>query len=387
MITNGFMYVALLLFLAGCLIATRHYTQWKFFEYVPPIVLVYVLNMVFCTMGIWDLEATAPVYGALKNNLLYAMIFLMLLSCDIRKLVKLGPRMASGFFCASFTIMVGFVVAFVMFKGVLGADSWAPLAALCASWIGGSGNMAAVQAAWEIPTGALAAPMIIDTVVYSVWIALLLAMVSLEKKFNKFTRANTQVIDNISASLAEAVDGEKHPVNFPNLIFLLGCGLMASALCQMAGQFLGANVGFFDKGSYTVILVTLIGLVFALTPLGKMSGSSELNSLMLYTVISLMASRAGIQDLLEAPMWVAAGAVVMVIHIVLYLLLARLFHFDLFTCGVASLANIGGTASAPILAGAFNPALIPAGVLMGLFGTVTGTFLGMITGNIMRLLA
>lgn len=150
-ITGGFTYIAFLVFLAAILVWSQKATGWKIFNFVPPIVMVYLFNMLFCTLGLWDMKATAPAYSAVKNNLLYGMIFVMLLRCDFRKMIKIGPRMLAIFFSCSFTIVIGFVVAFALFKNALGAESWRAMGALCASWIGGSANMAALQGALEVP--------------------------------------------------------------------------------------------------------------------------------------------------------------------------------------------------------------------------------------------
>ena len=112
----------------------------KFFKYVPAFVLCYLIAMLLCTLGVWDLAETKPVYSSLKNNLTYAMVFAMLLRCDIRKVLRLGPRMLTGFLSATATIMLGFIGAFIAMKGIIGDDAWMGLGALCGSWIGGSGG-------------------------------------------------------------------------------------------------------------------------------------------------------------------------------------------------------------------------------------------------------
>lgn len=117
MITNGFTYIAVLVFIAALLVWLQRYTKSKFFDYAPPIVLLYLITMILCTLGAWDMEATKPAYSVLKNNLLYAMIFLMLLRCDIRKIIKLGPKMLGGFFAASVSISVAFIATFAIMKG------------------------------------------------------------------------------------------------------------------------------------------------------------------------------------------------------------------------------------------------------------------------------
>lgn len=168
-ITNGFTYVAFLMFLAGGLLALQKYTNWKIFNLIPPLVWIYVLNMVFCTLGFYNSEGVSTAYGALKNNLLYAMIFVMLLRCDFRKLGKLGARMIAIFLGCSLTLAIGFFVGYPLFVNVLGgADkTWAAVSALYASWVGGSANMAAMQAALPVDAGAYSCALALDTVCYS----------------------------------------------------------------------------------------------------------------------------------------------------------------------------------------------------------------------------
>ena len=142
----------------------------KFFKYVPAVVLCYLIAMFLCALGVWDMAETKPAYSALKNNLTYAMIFAMLLRCDIRKVLKLGPKMLIGFFSATLTIMIGFVCAFVLMKGTIGSDTWMGLGALCGSWIGGSGNMVAVQAALDISEADMGYALVIDSIDFSLWV-------------------------------------------------------------------------------------------------------------------------------------------------------------------------------------------------------------------------
>ena len=156
---------------------------------------------------------------------------------------------------------------------------------------------------------------------------------------------------------------------------------------EMVRDALNSAMPFLDKATWTVLLITLSGLIGAVTPVGRMAGSTELSNLLLYSVVALLASRASFLELTDAPAWILAGFMILAIHGIILVLLAKIFHLDMFTCGVASLANIGGSASAPILAGAYSGALVPVGVLMALMGYVIGTAGGLITANIMALLA
>lgn len=385
MITNGFTYIAVLIFLAAFLVWLQKYTKWKFFDYVPPIVLLYLVTMIMCTLNVWDLKATKPAYSALKNNILYAMIFLMLLRCDIRKILKLGPKMLGGFFAASVSIGIGFIATYAILHGVLGAGSWKALGALCGSWMGGSGNMIAVQAALDIGEADMAYALVVDSIDYSIWVMFLLWAINLAPKFNKWVKADTTTLDEVSRKLEDDTKANGGKITFVNIIFLLGVSLVISAFGQNIGTAINGVAPFLDKATWTVLLITLAGLVGAVTPIGKMAGTSELSNVMLYSVVALLASRASFLELTDAPFWIIAGFMILAIHGIILVLLAKIFKLDMFTCGVASLANIGGSASAPILAGAYSGALVPVGVLMALMGYVIGTGGGLIVAHIMSL--
>ena len=387
MITNGFTYFAVLVFLAALLVGAEKLTKWKFFKYAPPVVLLYLLTMLLCTVGAWDMEATSAAYGALKNNILYAMLVLMLLRCDIRKIMKLGWRMLGGFFAASFSIMVGFVLTYAIMNNQLGPDAWRPLGALCGSWMGGSGNLVAVSEALNIAEADLAYALVIDSIDYSIWVMFLLWAISFAPQFNKWTKASTAALDEVCARLeAEQKENTSH-ITFPGLLFLLGGSLIVSAVGQNVGAAINSAAPWLDKATWTVLFVTIVALIAAVTPIGKIAGSAELSNVLLYMVIALLASRASLLELTEAPVWILSGFMILAIHGIILVIIAKIFKLDLFTCGVASLANIGGTASAPILAGAYSGALVPVGVLMALMGYIVGTYGGIITARLMQFFA
>ena len=294
------------------------------------------------------------------------MRFLMLLRCDIRKILKLGPKMLGGFFAASVSIGLGFIITYAIMHSALGAEAWKALGALCGSWMGGSGNMIAVQAAFDIGEADMAYALVVDSIDYSIWVMFLLWAINLAPKFNKWVKADTRTLDEVSRKLEEDAKTIDGPITFVNLIFLLGLGLLMSAVGQNIGASINGFAPFLDKATWTVLFITVAGLVCAVTPIGKMAGASELSNVLLYSVVALLASRASFLELTDAPVWIIAGFMILAIHGIIMVILAKIFKLDMFTCGVASLANIGGSASAPILAGAYSGALVPVGVLMAL---------------------
>jgi uncharacterized membrane protein len=386
MIENGILYLAVLILIASGIVYTEKKTNAKLFEYLPSIVIIYFVVMLFSTFGLWQkTDSVTAVYKGVKTNLLPAMIFLMLLSADMREILKLGKKMLLTFFLASFSIALGFIGMFALFHSYFGEESWKPFAALSGSWMGGTANMVAVQGALDLPDSAMGYTLLIDSIDYAIWVMILLALVPFAKRFNLWSQADTSVIDEVGEKLALKEDAKK-PVSVGSILLLTGM----AAVVSFGSQYLAAffpTTSFLTTTTWIVIIATFSGILFAMTPLAKVSGASLLANMMLYLIVALIASRANFSELTEAPLYIFAGFVIILIHVTIMVIFAKIFKLDLFSLGVASLANIGGVASAPILASAYSKALIPIGVLMAMMGYILGTFGGLMVGKILEIIA
>ncbi|MGQ8366760.1 DUF819 domain-containing protein [Glaciecola sp. 1036] len=386
MITSAIPYLTVILCIAGSLKLLETSSRWKIFTYLPAIVALYFIVMLCSTFGIWErTEEINAAYKTTRNNILPAMIFLMLLKADLRQIKLLGTRLIMAFFAASISIGIAFVIAFAVMQTWLLPDAWKTLAALCGSWMGGTGNMAAIQVALNVPDSSMGYTMLIDSIDYALWVMLLLALVPFAKRFNNWSGADSSLLERVGAKLEQNAAEIKGDAS-TGLLFLLAISLLVSIGCQSLASILPTSA-FFTTTAWTVLIVTVIGVLAALTPMSRLFGSTELSNLMLYLIVGLIASRADFAELIAAPVYIITGLLILAVHGILMLIFAKLFKFDLFTCGVASLANIGGVASAPILAAAYSRALIPVGVLMALLGYVVGTGGGLLVGKVLSVIA
>ena len=385
MITDGFSFIAFIVCFAAGVFFVEERTKAKFFEYVPPLVIIYFGAMLMSTFDVWSLSidgvktGAGIARGAVRSAILPSMIFLMLLKCDMRNIMKLGPKMLIAFFSATASIVIGFVVAFSIFKDGLAENSWQTFGALAGSWTGGTQNMVAVQQALNLNDAGMGYTLLIDSINYSIWIMMLLFMVStmsIVKKFNLFNKADTSVIEEISSKLADFDKKGRKDITFLDLFGLLALSLGSGAFFIWVADFL-PQTPFLTSTIWMIVLATGAGIIGAMTPLGHVPGSKHLSNIMLYTMVALIASSANFAELTEAPVYILAGFVILGVHALVMLLLAKIFKIDLFTCCIASCANIGGVASSPIIAGAYNQALIPVGVLMGMLGAIVGTGAGL----------
>lgn len=392
MITDGFQFIALLFFVSGIVIyLEKKFKNGIFFKYIPALVIIYFGSMILSTLGVWDMnvESVSKARSVLKDAILPSMIFLMLLRADLRDIAKLGPRMIISFFTATFTIMIGFVVAFLIFKGSLASNAPLTFGALAGSWVGGTQNMVAVQQAVGLEGSGMGYTLLIDSIDYSIWIMFLLFLVPFANKFNKWTKADTSKIDNINEHLTAKFSTISKEITFQDIFFLLSVSLGVTAVTGIMGNELVKvpALAFMGATGWTIIITTILGVIFAMTPLARIPGSPEVSNVLLYMLIGLIASNANFMELTQAPAYILAGFVILIIHGVLMAIIGKVFKLDLFTCGIASLSNIGGVASSPVLAAAYSQSLVPIAVLMALIGVITGTFFGIGVAKFLTLLA
>lgn len=327
--------------------------------------------MLLSSFGVFDSNAEInAIYKTTKTNLLPAMLFLMLIQVDLRHFFKLGKSLLIAYALAIFSIAFAFI--FVAFIFNFSGDMSAAFGALAGSWMGGTANMVAVGSALGVSEEAFAYALVVDSVNYTLWVMLLLFLVPFAKYFNKFTSsdANLAYLDEIGCACNM---GAKR-------YWLL---ILLSLLASFLAQYISTVVSILSTTTTTVIMATLLGIGASFTRLKELNGSSAVATSMLYVIIALIGSKAVIESFSGLGIYVGAGFSILVIHAAIMIIGAKVFKLDLFSIAVASLSNIGGVASAPILAATFNKNLVSVGVLMAIMGYIIGTFGGLLVGNIL----
>lgn len=384
MIQDGIVYLSILLAYVALIAFTEQKSKSKLFKVVPGIIFIYVGGALMQTFGVFGkTDSIDNTYNTMRSVLLPAMLILMLLHCDLRKIIKMGPKILLTFFAASLTIIIGFTVTYVLFKGLYAEDTWKAFAALSASWTGGSANMVILQKILDVPENIFGYALIMDTINYSIWVMFMFWLVPFASRFNRWTKAKAIEVPIAADEVATTSENHQGKMGFTELIVLLGFSILLSTVCTKLGGALPEVGAVFNGTTWTILFASIIGLVLAMTKAAKIPGSSDVSKVMLYVVIALIASKADFSQLFQAPIYIISGFMILLIHALLMLIIAKIFKLDLFTMGVASLSNIGGVASAPILAGAYHQSLIPVGVLMALLGNLLGTYYGLLTAHIL----
>lgn len=376
MISNPLAYLFTLAIIAAIFSALELKTKWKFFKFVPAVVLIYAFSMMAASFGVFDYtQQLTEIYKKTKTNLLPAMLFLMLLSVDIRLFFKLGKKLIISYIFAVISLAFAFVFISIVFN--FDKQMSCAFGALAGSWMGGTANMVAVGSALHVEDSAFGYALIVDSVNYTLWVALLLFVVPFSKIFNKFVDAKSS--DEVLGKIGCACN-----MGAKRYWFLILISIIVSFIVQFISVELeNLSYVFISQTTTMVVLATIFGILASFTRLREFNGSSEVASSMLYMLIALIGSQAVFENFSGVGVYVLAGFLILLTHAIIMVLFAKIFKLDLFSISVASLANIGGVASAPILAATYNKALVSVGVLMAIMGYIIGTFGGLAVGSVL----
>jgi uncharacterized membrane protein len=347
----------------------------KFFEFIPPVIFVYFVPMICTTLGITPLAS--PTYDWTTRYFLPVALFLLMISIDLKSVAKLGPVALFMVTAGTVGIILGGPVALAIFGGWLPEDAWKGFAALSGSWIGGTANMVAVAESVDTPESAFGPIIVVDTVVGYGWMGVLLFFSVWQKKFDTLINANTAAIEETNARLAE-LDRDRHPTTVRDAAFLVGIGMGAAVLAVNLGERIPplGDPTIISATTWAVLIIVTGGLLLSFTPLREFEkvGASQLGYTALYLLLAGIGAQADLKAVLQAPVYLLAGALWIAIHVAILLLAARLIRAPLFFVATGSMANIGGAASAPVVAGVYHPAMAPVGLLMAVVGYVFGIY-------------
>lgn len=371
--------------IAAYLIAVVGFVFWlsglaplkKAFQVTPPVLYAYFLPMLSTFVGITP--AASPAYGWITRYLLPFALLLLMISVDLKAIARLG-RMALIMMVAGTTgVVLGAIGSYMLFGGMLPQEAWKGFAALTGSWIGGTANFVAIAESVGTPPGTLAPFIVVDTVVGYGWMGVLLALSAWQHRFDKAIGADTSAIEETNRRLAAMTD-TRRPTAVRDVLILVGVGLAGAVLAVTIGGGLPdlGNPPIISGTTWAVLIVVTGGLLLSFTPMRRLEevGASSVGYGALYLLLAAIGARADLRAIADTPLYLVAGAVWIAIHVAVLFGVARLVRAPLFFVATGSMANIGGAASAPIVAGVYHPAMAPVGLLMAVAGYILGIYAG-----------
>ncbi len=347
----------------------------KAFEIVPPVIFAYFVPTISSALGIIPLAS--PAYVWMTRYLLLVALLLLMIAVDVKSILKLGKMATFMMVAGTIGVIAGAAVSFLIFRNFLPADAWKGFAALSGSWIGGTANMVAIAQSVGTPQEVLGPLIVVDTVVGYGWMGVLLFLSTWQHRYDQRTGARTEVIEETNARLA-AIDHKRKPIELRDIAMIIGLGFGgAAAAFALSGALppLG-DPTIISRTTWAVLIVVTGGLLMSFTPARRLeeSGASRIGYVALYLLLGAIGAQADLRAIVQTPLYIAAGVVWILVHIAVMFTAARIVRAPLFFIATGSMANIGGAASAPVVAGVYHPAMAPVGLLMAVAGYILGIY-------------
>jgi uncharacterized membrane protein len=397
LITSPIGVLAVLCAVAGFFFYLEQATGAKLFQYVPPLLFIYLTPVILSNVDIGG-AAIIPnksiVYSGLSTYALPAFIVLMLIKVDVPAVTRIMGKGVLVMLMGTAGVMVGGVISYLIVHRWLSDDAWTGFGALAGSWIGGTANMAATKEMLGTSSELFGLAVIADNAVYIVWLPLLLMSRNFAERFNAWARVPEERLAAMEAA-AEHHREEEHPPTMPEYVFLaaivIGVTWMGIALAPGISQWIAASfeplAPVFGESTTRILLVTTVALLLSATPVSRLPNSTAMGTALVYIFVAGIGARAEIAGLAQAPAFLLGAFIWIFIHGAFCLAGAWIFRVDVHSVAIASAANIGAAASAPIVAAHHKPSLVPVSVLMALLGYAMGNYLAPLTGYLAKFVA
>ena len=406
-LTNDAVVLGLLAGALGLVFYTNSLPQFKrFYTFVPALLMCYFIPAALNSLGFVNGEES-NLYFVASRYLLPASLILLCLSIDLKGIYNLGPKAIVMFFAATTGIVIGGPLALCLVSqqdpSVLGGDApdayWRGLSTVAGSWIGGGANQAALKEISGTLDDQFSIMLIVDVFVANLWMPFLLFGAGIREKIDAWLNADASAVNELQAKVEQLQAKSARIASFPDLMVIVAVAFGGVALSHLAADNLSVTMAAWlehalatnpdspaiylssiTKGFFwLVVTATAIGIALSFTPAKSYegAGASKIGSVFLYILVATIGMKMDIGSLIEN--WglygsaVSIGLLWMLVHIVVLLLVAKLIKAPFFFVAVGSQANVGGAASAPIVASAFSPALAPVGVLLAVLGYAVGT--------------
>ena len=393
----------------------------KFYKFVPALLMAYFLPAILNSTGIIEAGEGSNLYYVASRYLLPASLLMFCLSIDIKGIINLGPKALIMFFAATFGIIVGGPTALWLVgqirPDVFGGDApdalWRGLSTIAGSWIGGGANQTALKEIAQAQDDQFSVMIIVDVFVANLWMPFLLIGAGMSAVIDKRLKADASAVDALKAKVEAYQSSIARIPTFNDLMVLLGVIFGMVGAAHFVGGSISEGMGAWyvesiasDPDSivrflsslkspffWLVFLSTMFGVALSFTPMRKYegAGASKLASVFLYVLVATIGAKMDIGELIASwnQYWpvLVIGLLWMLVHVTVLLVVAKLIKAPFFFVAVGSQANVGGAASAPIVASAFSPALAPVGVLLAVLGYAVGTIGAVVCMEFMRYLS
>ncbi len=382
---------------------------YKFYKVVPALLMCYLIPAILNSLNIIS-DETSQLYFIASRYLLPASLVLMTLSIDLKAIYNLGPKALVMFFTGTIGIIIGGPIAILLISifspetvGGVGPDAvWRGLSTLAGSWIGGGANQAAMLEIFEYNPDLYGGMVLVDIVVANLWMAILLMGIGKTDRIDRWLNADNSAITELKHKVTAYAESVTRNPSLADMMIMLAIAFGAVGLAHWGANgisgFLSSTYEVFNDSKsalssfsssffWMITIATAVGIILSFTRAKEYegAGASKIGSVFIYFLVATIGMKMDLTMVFDNPGLIAIGLVWMAIHAGLLILVAKLIKAPYFFLAVGSQANVGGAASAPVVAAAFHPSLATVGVLLAVFGYVVGTYGAILSTILMQM--
>lgn len=405
LITNDAVVFGLLACCLGLVFYTSQQKKFNwFYKIMPALLMCYLLPALLSTFNIIS-PKTSSLWPIAKNYFLPASLILMTLSTDLKAVIKLGPKALIMFFTATIGIVLGGPIAILITStfspetvGGAGFDAvWRGLATLAGSWIGGGANQTAMLELYQFNVEKYGAMLAVDVVVANIWMAFILLGAGKSDKIDRWLKADSSSIDTLKEKMADYSASVERKFSLNDLMKIIAIAFGGVGLAHFLAEIFGGwaegtsmeNSILGSQFFWIIVVATTVGLGLSFTRMRSLegAGASKLGSGFIYILVAIIGMKIDLSELVKYWDFIIIGLIWMAFHVGLLFLVAKIIRAPFFFLAVGSKANVGGAASAPVVASAFHPSLAPVGVLLAVLGYALGTYAAIICAQLMQIVS
>ncbi len=409
LITNDAIILGLLLVILALVFTTAHskHPFWKkFYTFFPMVLMCYFLPSIFNSLGIISAERS-NLYFMASRYLLPASLILLTLSTDLKGIINLGPKSLIMFFTGTVGIVIGGPLAILIMSafnpevvGGAGPDAvWRGLTTIAGSWIGGGANQAAMKEIFQASDKIFSSMITVDVIVANIWMAFLLLGAGRSEKLDRLFKADASAIEALKTKIENYRMSINRMPSTTDTMKVLGVGFGGVALSHWGADLI---TPIFERNQellqrfnlqslsssffWMVVVATTIGVALSFSKLKKLEGvgASRIGTIFIFILVATIGMNMDVTQIFDKPGLFLVGLIWMSVHVILLLSVGKIIKAPFFFTAIGSQANVGGAASAPVVAAAFNPALAPVGVLLAVLGYALGTYGAILCGILMQ---
>ena len=321
---------------------------------------------------------------------------LLLLQCNMKKIWKETGRMMAVFLIGAAGTVAGAFLAYALLHPFIpGLEGVAAM--MTGSYIGGGVNFAALAAEFDVGD-IKAATTVADNLLMALYFFALIFIAGMKFFRKHYSHPHIDAIaesgDLSGAQTQAAAYWSRKDISLKDIAMNFAYAVLVVFAAKLIAAFIGGLIPdtgvvlhmlhtFFGSEYVWITTVSMACATFGEKQVAKLSGSQEIGTYLIYLFLFVIGVPASISKILtETPLLLAFTGIMVIVNMLFCFVGGKLLHFDLEDIILASNANIGGPTTAAGMAISQGwSALVGPVMLVGTFGYVIGTYLGILVGG------